>query len=108
MRDDLIALRDWLKREGVTLVAIESTGDYWKPAYEALEDHFKVIIANTHAIKNAPYRKTDMKDCEWESDLARRGLIRLGFVPPRPIRHLRELDRSRREGCGSRPGSATD
>ena len=97
MRDDLIALRDWLKQEGVTLVAMESTGVYWKPVYDALEDHFELIVANARHIKNVPGRKTDVKDCEWESDLARHGLIRPGFVPPRPIRDLRELNRFRRK-----------
>jgi transposase len=97
MRDDLIALRDWLKDAGVTLVAMESTGVYWKPVYEMLEDHFDVMVANARHIKNVPGRKTDVKDCEWISDLARHGLISRGFVPPRAIRDLRELNRYRRK-----------
>jgi transposase len=97
MRGDLIALRDWLMESGVTLVAMESTGVYWKPVYEMLEDHFDVMVANARHIKNVPGRKTDVKDCEWISDLARHGLISRGFVPPRAIRDLRELNRYRRK-----------
>jgi transposase len=97
MRDDLIALRDWLKQAGVSLVAMESTGVYWKPVYEALEDDFETIVVNAQHIKNVPGRKTDVKDCAWISDLTRHGLIRPGFVPPRDIRDLRELNRYRRK-----------
>jgi transposase len=97
MHDDLIALRDWLKDAGCALVAMESTGVYWKPVYEALEDHFDLMVANARHIKNVPGRKTDVKDCEWISDLARHGLISRGFVPPRDIRDLRELNRYRRK-----------
>lgn len=97
MRDDLIALRDWLKEAGVTLVAMESTGVYWKPVYEALEHEFETIVVNAQHIKNVPGRKTDVKDCAWISDLTRHGLIRPGFVPPRDIRDLRELNRYRRK-----------
>ena len=97
MRDDLAALRDWLAQAGCSLVAMESTGVYWKPVYEMLEDHVEVIVANAQHIKNVPGRKTDVKDCEWISDLARYGLIAPGFVPPRPIRELRELSRYRRK-----------
>jgi transposase len=97
MRDDLIALHDWLKEAGVTRVAMESTGVYWKPVYAALEDDFDTIVANAQHIKNVPGRKTDVKDCEWTSDLLRHGLIRPGFVPPREIRDLREVNRYRRK-----------
>jgi transposase len=97
MHDDLIALRDWLRGAGVTLVAMESTGVYWKPVYETLENDFETIVVNAQHIKNVPGRKTDVKDCEWISDLLRHGLIRPGFVPPRPIRALRELNRYRRK-----------
>jgi transposase len=97
MRDDLIALREWLKASGVTLAAMESTGVYWKPVYEALEGYVELVVANAQHIKNVPGRKTDVKDCAWISDLARHGLIRPGFVPPRAIRELRELNRYRRK-----------
>jgi transposase len=86
-----------LKDAGATLVAMESTGVYWKPVYETLEDHFETIVVNAQHIKNVPGRKTDVKDCEWISDLLRHGLIRPGFVPPREIRELRELSRYRRK-----------
>ncbi len=97
MRDDLIALHDWLKQAGVTMVAMESTGVYWKPVYEALEHDFDTIVVNAQHIKNVPGRKTDVKDCEWISDLLRHGLIRPGFVPPRELRDIRELSRFRRK-----------
>jgi transposase len=97
MRDDLIALREWLKQSGVTVAAMESTGVYWKPVYEALEGHIALIVANAQHVKNVPGRKTDVKDCAWVSDLTRHGLIRPGFVPPRAIRELRELSRYRRK-----------
>ncbi len=95
MRDDLIALREWLKQAGVTQVAMESTGVYWKPVHEALEDTFITLVVNARHIKTVPGRKTDVKDCEWISDLLRHGLIRAGFVPSRQIRDLRELARYR-------------
>jgi transposase len=97
MRDDLIALHDWLKQAGVTMVAMESTGVYWKPVYEALEHHFDTVVVNAQHINNVPGRKTDVKDCEWISNLLRHGLIRPGFVPPREIRDIRELTRFRRK-----------
>ena len=97
MRDDLVALRDWLKEAGVTQVAMESTGVYWKPVYETLERDFETIVVNAQHIKNVPGRKTDVKDCEWISHLLRHGLLRPGFVPPRDIRDLRELNRYRRK-----------
>ncbi len=107
MREDLIALREWLKQAGVSLVAMESTGVYWKPVFVMLEGLCDVIVANARHIKNVPGRKTDVKDCEWISDLARHGLISRGFVPPREIRDLRELNRYRRKLRRSRPPSAT-
>lgn len=73
---------------GCTLAAMESTGIYWRPVHAALEGHFDLIVGNAQHIKNVPGRRTDVKDCEWISDLARRGLIATSFVPPRPIRDL--------------------
>ena len=75
----------------------ESTGVYWKPVHAELEGHFETIVGNAHHIKNVPGRKTDVKDCEWISDLARHGLIANSFVPPRAIRDLRDLTRYRRK-----------
>jgi transposase len=90
-------MRDWLATSGCTLVAMESTGIYWHPVYAALEGHFDRIVGNAQHIKNVPGRKTDVKDCEWISDLARHGLIARSFVPPRPVRDLRDLTRYRRK-----------
>ena len=95
MTDDLFALKDWLKAEGCTHVAIESTGVYWKPVFNILEDSLTVILANAREIKNVPGRKTDIKDCEWIARLLRFGLIQASFIPPKPIRQLRDLTRYR-------------
>ena len=94
MTQDLEAMRDWLK--GVTHVGMESTGIYWKPVHTILEGHFELIVANAHHIKTVPGRKTDVKDAEWLADLVRHGLIKPSFVPPPPIRELRDLVRLRR------------
>jgi len=94
---ELREMRDWLKEADCALVAMESTGVYWKPVYAELEGHFEIIVGNAHHIKNVPGRKTDVKDCEWISDLARHGLIANSFVPPRAIRDLRDLTRYRRK-----------
>jgi transposase len=94
---ELEEMRAWLTAGGCTLVAMESTGVYWRPVYAVLEGHFELIVGNAQHIKNVPGRKTDVKDCEWISDLARHGLIARSFVPPRPIRDLRDLTRYRRK-----------
>src|SRR5690349_16106336 len=93
---DLKGLRDWLKELGVTHIGMESTGVYWKPVHAILEGHFELIVANAHHIRNVPGRKTDVKDAEWLADLVRHGLIKPSFVPPPPIRQLRDLVRLRR------------
>src|SRR5688572_13324870 len=97
MTRDLTMLRDWLKASGVTHVGMESTGIYWVPVHRVLEGHFEVVVGNAHHIKNVPGRKTDVKDSEWIADLVRHGLIRPSFVPPPPVRELRELTRYRRK-----------
>jgi len=94
---DLEALRDWLAAAGVTHVGMESTGVYWRPVYAVLEEHFDLIVGNARHIRNVPGRKTDVKDAEWIADLVRHGLIAKSFVPPRPLRELRELLRYRRK-----------
>jgi transposase len=99
---DLLALREWLLAKEVTHVALEGTGIYWRPVYEVLEDAFELILGNAHHIKNVPGRKTDVKDSEWLADLARHGLIAKSFVPPKPLRRLRELLRYRRKLLESR------
>jgi transposase len=94
---ELETLRDWLKSEGVTHVGMESTGVYWRPVYAVLEGHFELIIGNARHICNVPGRKTDVKDAEWIADLVRHGLVQGSFVPPKPLRDLRELLRYRRK-----------
>ena len=73
---ELEELRDWLKTNGCTLVTMESTGVYWMPVYAVLEDHFEMVVGNAHHIKNVPGRKTDIRDCDWISELARRRMRR--------------------------------
>jgi transposase len=97
MHHELMQLRDWLKQADCTLVAMESTGVYWKPVHAMLEDHFDIVVGNAQHIKNVPGRKTDVKDSEWICNLARHGLIARSFVPPRAIRDLRDLTRYRRK-----------
>jgi transposase len=96
MTRDLEGLRDWLKELGITHIGMESTGVYWKPVHAILEGHFELIVGNARHIRNVPGRKTDVKDAEWIADLVRHGLIRPSFVPPPPIRDLRDLVRLRR------------
>jgi transposase len=96
MTFDLLILRDWLTANKVTHVAMESTGVYWKPVYNMIEDQFNVLLVNAHHIKALPGRKTDVKDCEWIADLLAHGLIKGSFIPPEPIRDLRDLTRYRK------------
>src|SRR5207248_1550247 len=96
MTPDLLALRDWLKGLGVTHVAMEATGVYWKPVYYLLEDDFELLLVNAQHVKNVPGRKTDVKDAQWLCQLLEHGLLRSSFVPPKPIRELRDLTRYRK------------
>ena len=92
----VLALRDHLIGEEVTLVVMEATGDYWKPFYYLLEDGpFEVMLVNARHVKNLPGRKTDVSDAAWLADLGAHGLVRGSFVPPAPIRQLRDLTRAR-------------
>jgi transposase len=93
---DLLRLRDWLAGLGVTQVAMESTGVYWKPVYYLLEDDFAVILANAAHVKHVPGRKTDTIDAVWLAQLLAHGLLSPSFVPPPPIRALRDLTRYRK------------
>lgn len=106
MTADLLELADWLTSERVTHVALESTGVYWKPAWNVLEASFTLLLVNARHIKQVPGRKTDVRDCEWIADLLRHGLLRASFVPDRPQRELREITRYRtslvREGSAER------
>jgi transposase len=95
MTKDLIELAMWLKERGVTHVAMESTGVLWKPVYNILEEHMEVWLCNARDMKNVPGRKTDVKDCEWIAQLMQCGLLKKSFVPPKPVRDLRDLTRTR-------------
>jgi len=92
---DLLQLADWLAERGVTHLAMESTGVYWKPVWNILAEQFEVLLVNAQHIKAVPGRKTDQKDSEWIADLLQHGLLRGSFVPPQPIRELRDLTRYR-------------
>lgn len=95
MTVDLLGLSDWLLSFGVTHVAMESTGEYWKPIYNILEETFEVLLVNARHIKQVPGRKTDVMDAEWIADLLRHGLLSGSFIPPVGQRELRELTRHR-------------
>lgn len=95
MTKDILALADWLTSAGCTHVAMESTGVYWRPIWNLLEEQFGLLLVNAQHIKAVPGRKTDIKDAEWIADLLQHGLLRASFVPPAPQRRLRELTRYR-------------
>jgi transposase len=96
MTKDLLMLSDWLAKFQVTHVAMESTGVFWQPIYNLLEEEFTVWVVNARHIKNVPGRKTDVKDAEWIADLLSHGLLSPSFIPDRGQRELRELVRYRR------------
>jgi transposase len=96
MKADLVELAGWLQQKEISHVAMESTGVYWKPVWNILESAgFELMLANAHEVKIVPGRKTDQKDCQWIADLHKHGLLRPSFVPPRSIRDLRDLTRTR-------------
>lgn len=96
MTNQILALRDHLVDQEVTCVVMEATGSYWKPFYYLLEDSgFEVMLVNARDAKNLPGRKTDVSDAAWLAQLAAHGLLRASFVPPEPIRELRDLTRTR-------------
>ena len=92
----LLALRDWLSAHGVSYVAMEATGVYWRPLWAVLEDEFECILCNARDVKQVPGRKTDVSDAAWLAQLAEAGLLRASFVPPKPIRALRNQTRYRK------------
>src|SRR5258708_3274796 len=97
MTDDLILLREWLLDGGVTHVAMESTGVYWKPVFNLLENHgMELLVVNARHVKAVPGRKTDVRDAEWLAELLQHGLLKARFIPDRESRALRELVRYRR------------
>ena len=93
----LTALREWCKAEGVTHVAMESTGIYWKPVFNILEANFEIILVNARHVKNVPGHKTDKKDSVWLSKLLLSGLLKGSFIPPKDIRELRDLVRYKKK-----------
>jgi transposase len=96
MTADLLALAEWLDRLGVTHVAMESTGVYWRPVYNVLDGEGRaLLLVNPQRLRRVPGRKTDVQDAEWLADLLRHGLLQASFVPPAPVRELRELTRYR-------------
>src|SRR5579872_4728015 len=97
MTHDLVAMAEWLQERGARVVAMESTGVYWKPIFNILETRdFELIVVNARHVKAVPGRKTDLKDAEWLADLLRHGLLRPSFIPDRWQRELRELVRYRK------------
>jgi transposase len=98
----LEVLARWLADRGVQLVAMEATGVYWKPVFYALEDRFELWLCNAAHVKKVPGRKTDLSDAEWLADVAAHGMVRPNFVPPPPIRELRELTRYRKTQIDAR------
>jgi transposase len=97
MTGQVLELGAWLAEQGVTQVAMESTGVYWKAIWNLLEGQFQVLLVNAQHIKQVPGRKTDVKDAEWIAQLLQHGLLRGSFVPATPQRNLRELTRQRRQ-----------
>lgn len=106
MTEDILALGDWLETHGVTQVAMESTGVYWKPLWNLLEDRFTLLLCNPREVKQVPGRKTDTRDCQWLAQLLQYGLLRSSFVPPRPQRELRDLTRHRAQVVGEKTRAA--
>jgi transposase len=98
----LLELHDWLRERGITHVAMESTGTYWKPVWAVLEGQFDLTLCNAAHVKQVPGRKTDQKDAEWIADLLRHGLLKKSFVPPQPQQDLRELTRYRAQVSADR------
>ncbi len=96
MTAGLLALADWLDTLGIEHIAMESTGVYWQPVLNVLEDGRTIVLVNAQHIKGVPGRKTDVIDSEWLADLLRHGLLRASFIPPAPIRALRQLARYRK------------
>jgi transposase len=95
MTADLLAMADWLAEHGITRVGLKSTGDYWRPVFYVVESRFDCWLLNARHMRAVPGRKTDMTDAEWICDLVAHGLVRPSFVPPAPIRRLRDLTRRR-------------
>jgi transposase len=96
MTADRLALDEWLRSLHIEHLALESTGVYWHPIWNVLEEGRHILLANPQHLKAVPGRKTDVKDAEWLADLHRHGLLKASFIPPKPVRALRELTRYRK------------
>jgi len=96
MTAGLLALADWFESMSITVVAMESTGVYWRPIFNLIEEGRTIVLVNAQHMKAVPGRKTDVKDAEWLADLLRHGLLQASFIPPAPIRELRDLTRYRK------------
>src|SRR6266446_1326244 len=96
MTADLLALDDWLRQHRVEVIAMESTGVFWRPVFNLLEEGRTIILVNAQHMKAVPGRKTDVKDSQWLADLLRHGLLKASFIPPKPVRELRDLMRYRK------------
>jgi transposase len=96
MTADLLALDDWLRSHEVEVIAMESTGVFWRPVFNLLEEGRQVILVNAQHMKAVPGRKTDVKDSQWLADLLRHGFLQASFIPPKPVRELRDLMRYRK------------
>ena len=107
MSNQILALKDHLLAAKVTMVVMESTSDYWRPFYYLLEDDFEVMLVNARDVRSLPGRKTDVSDAAWLADLGAHGLVRASFVPPEPIRRLRDLTRTRPISPGNGPGRSS-
>src|SRR5258708_2589216 len=104
---ELELLRDWLIQEGCSHVVMESTGSYWKPVFNILEDSVEVVLANANDVQNRRGHKTDPNDSRWLAHLLRHGMIRPSFIPERAIQELRDLTRPRRPLVGARARELT-
>src|SRR6266545_2480469 len=102
----LLALRDWLAGQAVTQVVMEATGVYWKAPWAILEDEFECLLVNARHVKQVPGRKTGVSDAAWLCQLAEAGLLKANFVPPKPIRALRQLTRYRKTQVAERQREA--
>ena len=96
MTSDLLKLDDWLSHHAIVVIAMESTGVYWRPVFNLLEEGREVILVNAQHMKAVPGRKTDVKDSQWLADLLRHGLLKASFIPPQAVRDLRDLMRYRK------------
>jgi len=106
MTRDILSMGDWMASQGVRQVAMESTGVYWKPIWNLLEERFELMLCNARDVKNVPGRKTDTKDCQWLAQLLQHGLLRASYIPPKPQRALRELTRHRAQLSGEHTRAA--